>query len=79
MIVINNHRIEEHREFVLEQLIPLIVGHARNSGSPSEAVTLASFFALATILQAEGMSRSTLLQAIDTARLSEHEASEVLH
>lgn len=79
MIVINNHRIEEHREFILEQLIPLIVGHARNIGSPSEAVTLASFFALATILQAEGISRSALLQAIDTARLTEREASEVLH
>ncbi len=79
MIVINNHCIEEHREFVLEQLIPLIVGHARSIGSQSEAVTLASFFALATILQAEGMSRSTLLQGIDTTRLTEREASEVLH
>jgi hypothetical protein len=79
MIVISNHCIEEHQEFVLEQLIPLIVGHARASGVPSKTVVLTDVIALATILQCEGMERSALLQVIDTARLREREASEVLH
>ena len=79
MIVISNHRIEEHQEFVLEQLIPLIVGHARANGVPSKTVVLTAFIALATILQCEGMERSALLQAIDTAQLNGRKAAEVLH
>lgn len=73
------HCIEDHQEFVLDKMIPLIVDHARASGAPSKTVALAAFLALATILQCEGMERSVLLQAIDTARLTEREASEVLH
>lgn len=76
---IAGHRIEDHQEFVLEYLIPKIVSHARASGSPSPVVALAAFFALATILQAEGMPRSTLIQAIDAVYLPEHKAPEVLH
>lgn len=79
MIALPHHHIDDHQEFVLDQLIPLIVGHARASGAPSKIVVLAAFLALATILQCEGMERSALLQAIDTARLTEREASEVLH
>lgn len=79
MMNVRQYRIDEHQEFVLEQLIPLIVGHARANGVPSKAVVLTSFVALATILQCEGMERSALLQAIDTARITAREASEVLH
>ncbi|MNG29592.1 hypothetical protein D3C84_1150510 [compost metagenome] len=79
MADLNNHSIEEHQEFVLDQLIPLIVGYARTSGSQSKVVVLASFFALVTILHAEGMQRSALIQAVDAASLSEPKAPEVLH
>lgn len=79
MMPLHQYRIDDHQEFVLEQLIPLIVGHARTSGVPSKTVVLTSFVALATILQCEGIERSALLQAIDSARLTEREASEVLH
>lgn len=79
MIGLPQQHIDDHQEFVLEQLIPLIVGHARASGAPSKTVVLATFLALATILQYEGTERSALLQAIDTARLTEREVSEVLH
>lgn len=73
------YRIDDHQEFVLEQLIPLIVGHARTSGVPSKTVVLTSFVALATILQCEGIERSALLQAIETAQLNGRKTAEVLH
>ncbi|MOA04897.1 hypothetical protein D3C78_1244700 [compost metagenome] len=79
MTLLARRCIEDHQEFLLDQLIPLIVGHARACDVPSKTVVLAAFLALATILQCEGMERSTLLQAIDTARLTQREASEVLH
>ncbi len=79
MMTFRQYRIDDHQEFVLEQLIPLLVDHARASGVPSKTVVLTAFIALATILQCEGMERSALLQAIDTARLTAREASEVLH
>lgn len=79
MTALNNHSIEEHQEFILDQLIPLIVGYARTSGSQSKVVVLASFFSLVKILQAEGMQRSALIQAVDAVSLSEPKAPEVLH
>lgn len=79
MMPFRQYRIDDHQAFVLEQLTPLIVGHARANGAPSKIVALAAFLALATILQCEGMERGALLEAIDTARLTEREASEVLH
>lgn len=79
MTLLAHRCIEDHLAFLLDQLIPLIIDHARASGAPSKTVALAAFLALATILQCEGIERSTLLQAIDAARLTEREASEVLH
>lgn len=79
MMPFRQYRIDEHQEFVLEQLIPLIVSHARASGVPSKDVVLASFVALATILQCEGMECSALLQAIETAQLNGRKTAEVLH
>lgn len=74
------HRVEDHEPFIFDQLLPLIVGYARASNTPSEVVALASFLSLATILQAKGLSRDTLLQCIDGARLPTiHEAPEGLH
>ncbi|WP_312916841.1 hypothetical protein [Stutzerimonas kunmingensis] len=79
MMNVHQYRIDDHQAFVLEQLIPLIVSHARASGVPSKSVVLTSFIALATILQCEGMERSALLQAIDTAQLNGRKTAEVLH
>ena len=74
------HRVEDHQDFIFDQLLPLIVGHARASNTPTEVITLASFLSLATILQAKGLSRETLPQCIDAARLPTiHEAPEGLH
>ncbi|MDH0424836.1 hypothetical protein [Stutzerimonas stutzeri] len=79
MMSFHQYCIDEHQELVLEQMIPLIVAHARASGVPSKTVVLTSFVALATILQREGMERSALLQAIDSAQLNVRKSVEVLH
>ncbi|HBO3155639.1 hypothetical protein [Pseudomonas aeruginosa] len=79
MTTLRQYRVDGHQAFVLEQLIPLIIGHARASGVPSKAVVLTSFVALATILQCEGMERSALLQTIETSQLNGRKTAEVLH
>lgn len=73
------HRVEDHEGFILDELLPRIVVYARASNTPSEVVALACFLSLATILQAKGLGRDTLMQCIDSARLPTiHEAPEGL-
>lgn len=48
--------------------------------TPTEVVAMACFLSLATILQAKGLTRASLMQCIDGARLpTPHEAPEGLH
>ncbi|MCL7462207.1 hypothetical protein [Pseudomonas sp. NW5] len=79
MTTYTTHRVEDHEPFIFEQLLPLIVGYARASNTPSEVVTMAAWLCLSTILQAKGLGRDTLLKALDAARLDVHEAPEGLH
>ena len=79
MTTYTGHRVEDHEDFILDTVLPLIVGRARASSTPSEVVALACFLSLATILQAKGLGRDTLMQCIDGARLPTiHEAPEGL-
>ncbi|GAB3380379.1 hypothetical protein [Azotobacter armeniacus] len=79
MTTYTGHRVEDHEDFILEQLLPLIVDYAGASDTPTEVVTFAAFLSLATILQAKGLGRDVLMRAIDAARLQSHEALEGLH
>lgn len=74
----NRHHIDDHHQFITEQLLPLIVGYARKSSTPSDVVVLASFLSLSTILQARGLSRATLISAVDASRLPIYAAPEGL-
>lgn len=67
---------QDHETFILDQLLPLIIGYARTSGTPSDVIVLASFLSLSTILQAKGFGRATLMAAIDGSRLPIHDAPE---
>lgn len=79
MTTYTGHRVEDHEAFILDELLPRIVGYASASNTPTEVVALASFLSLATILQAKGLSRASLMQCIDGARLPAiHEAPEGL-
>ncbi|MGV8860838.1 MAG: hypothetical protein ACOH2O_13430 [Pseudomonas sp.] len=68
------HSVEDHQDFLFDQLLPNIVSYAHSSGTPSEVVVMAAFLSLATILQSKGLCRDTLMKAIDAARLPTHEA-----
>lgn len=57
-----------HQTFVLADLLPLVVGHAKAEGHPTEMVALASFLALSTILQRKGIPREALVQGIDASQ-----------
>lgn len=78
MTTYTGHRVEDHEQFILEQLLPLIVDYAGDSDTPTEVVTFAAFLTLATILQAKGLNRDTLMRAIDASRLMTHDAPEGL-
>lgn len=79
MTTYTGHRVEDHEDFILEQLLPLIVNHAGASDTPTEVVTFAAFLSLATILQDKGIGRDVLMRAIDAARLPTQNAPEGLH
>lgn len=80
MTIYTGHRVEDHEQFIFDQLLPLIVGYSRASDTPSEVVVMAAWLCLSTILQAKGLGRDTLMQCIDGARLPTiHEAPEGLH
>ncbi len=78
MTACTGHRVEDHEGFILDTLLPLIIGYARTSNTPSEVVAMAVWLCLSTILQVKGLGRDTLLKALDAALLDVHEAPEGL-
>lgn len=56
-----------HETFILDDLLPLVVGHAKAEGHPTEMVALACFLSLSTILLRKGIPRETLIQGIDNS------------
>lgn len=78
MSIYSGHCVDDHEEFLHDTLLPEIVDYALASSTPIEVVVLATFLCLATILQSKGLSRATLIQVIDAARLPMHEAPETI-
>lgn len=66
------YRMEGHETFLLNELLPLIAGHAKSSNTPMEVTALAALIGLATVLQSNGISRETLIECIDCSRLPAH-------
>lgn len=58
-----------HEAFVLGDLLPLVVGHAKSEGHPTEMVALACFLSLGTALQAKGIPREALVQGITSSKV----------
>ncbi|EPS3502543.1 TPA: hypothetical protein ACGPPO_006679 [Pseudomonas aeruginosa] len=70
--------MDTHEQFILDELLPLIVNHAAKNHHPADAVALASFLALGTILQSQGMDRDSLVFAIDASLLPTHDLPETV-
>ena len=58
-----------HEVFVLGDLLPLVVGHAKAEGHPTEMVALACFLSLSTVLQAGEGNKPLLKTAAVTSAL----------
>ena len=69
--------METHEQFLLNELLPLVIGYAKRNGHPTAAAALASFLALSTILQDKGFTRADLIAALDPSRAI-HDAPEGL-
>ncbi|HEX8542673.1 MAG TPA: hypothetical protein VF671_13310 [Pseudomonas sp.] len=73
------HTVQDHQDFLFDELLPNIVNYANSNQTPPEVVVMAAFLSLATILQSKGLGRDTLMKAIDAARLNTHDAPGGLH
>ena len=61
-----------HETFILADLLPLVVGHAKAEGHPTEMVALACFLSLGTILLRKGIPREALIQGIHASEAPEN-------
>ena len=67
-----------HEAFILDVVLPVIMGQARTVNcDPLEAV-MAVFMALGTLLLTRGLTPESLLQAILASAATTHEAPEGL-
>ena len=79
MSIYSGRRIQDHEEFILCELFPLIMGHARASGTPSEIILVTAFLHLGAILKNKGLSCGTLLECLDAAPLAMYQAPTGFH
>lgn len=78
MSIHNIHRVEDHDAFLMDDLLPAVVGYADSKEVPPDVVAFAVFLAMATMLQANGVGRDTLMHAVDALQYLTHNAPEVL-
>lgn len=70
--------MDKHEKFLLDDLLPALVGHARRVGCDPDEAALASFMALGTLLIERGFSADSLMVAIKASALTTHDAPEGL-
>ncbi|MDV5860326.1 hypothetical protein QM298_05000 [Pseudomonas mendocina] len=78
MNLYDGHRVEDHSAFLLDDLLPAIVGYADSKGVPTEVVAFAAFLAMATIIRSKGVGRDVIIRAVDAMHLPTHEAPETM-
>lgn len=74
MTIYTGHRVEDHQDYLFDELLPSLVNYANRSSTPSEVVVMAAFLSLATILQSKGLDREMLMRSIDAAALQAGES-----
>lgn len=78
MKLYDGHMVEDHSAFLLDDLLPAIVGYADSKGVPTEVVAFAAFMAMATIIRAKGVGRDAIIRAVDAMYRPTHEAPEAM-
>lgn len=79
MSIYEGHSVQDHEEFLIEELLPNIGDYSRRTNTPAEVVVMAAFLSLATILQGKWLRRETLMKAIDAAALQAGESEWGAH
>lgn len=79
MSIYEGHSVQDHEQFLMEELLPNLVDYSGRSNTPPEVVVMAAFLSLATILQSKGLGRETLMKAIDAAALQAGESEWGAH
>lgn len=72
----NSFDMTTHEAFMMDDLLPLVVGYARANNHPTEAAALATLAAMTTILIAKGFILNDLRDFL--AALTAHNAPEGL-
>lgn len=78
MNLYNGHQVEDHATFLMDDLLPAVVGYADSKGVPTEVVAFAVFMAMATIIRANGVGRDIIMRAVDAMHCPTHDVPEVL-
>ena len=79
MTIHTRHCLDDHQEYLFDELLPNLMNYAGRSSTPPEVVVMAAFLTLASILQSKGLGRETLMQAVDTAALQAAESKSGAH
>ena len=69
-----NNSMEKHEQFILDELLPTVINHARRISCSSDEAALASFMALGTILLKNGIEADSLFAAVKASAFSTHDA-----
>jgi hypothetical protein len=68
MNLYNGHRVEDHASFLLDDVLPAVVGYANSQGVPTGVAAFAVFLTMAGLMAIEGVGRDEIIRAIDEMR-----------
>lgn len=74
--MIDSFDMDNHEAFLMDELLPMVIGYARNNNHPTEAAALATLAAMTTVLTSKGYTLDELRGFL--AAFTAHPASEVL-
>ena len=78
MNLYDDHKLEDHASFLMDDLVPAMVGYADHKGAPVEVVAFAVFMATAAMITSAGVSREAIIKAVNAMKIQVHDAPEGL-
>ncbi len=78
MNLYDQHKLEDHTSFLMDDLVPAIVGYADHKGVPVEIVAFAVFMAAAAMITSAGVSRETIIKAVNAMKVQVYDTPEGL-
>lgn len=78
MNLYDDYKLEDHASFLMDDLVPAMVGYADHKGVPTEVVAFAVFMAAAAMITSAGVPREVIIKAVNAMKIQVHDAPEVL-